>query len=299
MLLLCLFCVIGCGAVIDPARERPDREGPPPVRVMSFNVRYGTADDGPNAWPLRKQMLIARIRAQAPDLLGTQEALAEQVEELRQVLPEYGVVGVGRDDGRRAGEFTAVFYRTDRYELLDSGHFWLSPQPDMPGSIGWDAALTRMATWIKLRDKRAHGRDDVLFINTHWDHVGEQARVESAGLIRQRIGSLAAGMSVIFTGDLNCAPTSEACRVLLDGDRPRLIDAYRVIHPHLSPDEATFHAFAGTTSGGRIDFVFHSEDFQPIRASIDRYNEGGRYPSDHFPVVAELVYQDHSRARRP
>jgi endonuclease/exonuclease/phosphatase family metal-dependent hydrolase len=288
LLIICAICLVGCGA-IDRTAPRADRAATPSLRVMTFNIRYGTANDGPNAWHLRKGILIDRIRAHRPDLLGTQEALAAQVDELTSALSEYRAVGVGRDDGKRAGEFAAIFFKADRFELVDAGHFWLSPQPDTPGSVGWDAALTRMATWVKLRDRAAPGKE-LLFINTHWDHVGEQARVESAGLIRARVAMLAPGMPVIFVGDLNCDPTNEACRALLTGDRPRLVDAYRATQPQIAPNEATFHAFKGTTIGARIDYIFPSDDFEPISASIDRFSERGRYPSDHFPVVAEVKY---------
>jgi endonuclease/exonuclease/phosphatase family metal-dependent hydrolase len=256
---------------------------------MSFNIRFGTADDGPNAWPLRKGMLIAHLRNIAPDLLGTQEALAGQVDELQQALPRYRMLGVGRDDGKRAGEFTAIFYNSNRFDLIDSGHFWLSPQPDVSGSVGWDAALTRMASWVRLRDRLAKGKE-LLLLNTHWDHVGEQARVESAKLILARLVILAKRGPVIVVGDLNCDQTSEPLRILLAGE-PRLFDTYRAIYPQTSPDEATFHAFSGKQTGSRIDFVFHSADFQAIHAEIDRYSEGGRYPSDHFPLLAELTYR--------
>jgi endonuclease/exonuclease/phosphatase family metal-dependent hydrolase len=291
LLVICALFLVGCGAGLNPAPSDVGRApADAPIRVMSFNIRYGTAPDGPNAWPLRRQMLVARIKAHGPDLLGTQEALAMQVDELEQLLPAYRVIGVGRDDGLRAGEFTAVFFRARRFELIESGHFWLSPKPDIFGSVGWDAALTRMATWVKLRDKLAAGRQ-LLFINTHWDHVGQRARMESARLVRDRIRALAGGMPVILAGDLNCDPASEAYRILLGADSAALIDAYRVIHPQPSADEATFHAFKGTAAGARIDFLLHSKDLTPVSASIDRYSEAGRYPSDHFPVVMEVEYR--------
>ncbi len=161
------------------------------VRVMSFNIRYDTAKDGDNAWDKRKAFLAETIAAFNPDLLGTQETLADQRDFLAGKLTGYAVFAAGRDDGKDAGEMAAVFYRKDRFEKLDSGHFWFSETPDRPGSKGWDSLLPRVATWVKLRDRTAPDGKPVLFLNAHLDHRGVKARLESARLIRTKVSELA------------------------------------------------------------------------------------------------------------
>jgi endonuclease/exonuclease/phosphatase family metal-dependent hydrolase len=265
---------------------------PPSVRVMSFNIRLNTPSDGPNQWPRRKEMLLETIERFAPDLLGTQEVLAEQADFLAEKLSEHTMVGVGRDDAKRRGEFASVFFRTKRFERLDAGHFWLSKTPDVPGSKSWDSAITRMATWVRLAD-RQHPKPELLFVNTHWDHAGVQARLESAGLIRRWLVEHARGAAVIFTGDLNTPDDSPPYRTLLPaGEDPLgLADAHRQVHPQRQRDEATYHAFTGAPAGSRIDFILASKHFTAVEAAIDRTSRDGRYPSDHFPVTAVLRWK--------
>ena len=168
------------------------------LSVMTFNMRYDNPEDGADNWRFRRERIAGLIRSEAVDLLGTQEVLANQFDDLQALLPGYRAVGVGREDGARAGEFNAVFFRSDRFELLDSGVFWLSEEPETPGSKGWDGACERLATWTVLRDKS--GRE-LLFINTHLDHVGEQARREGVALLLRRIETLRDGRPVILTGE--------------------------------------------------------------------------------------------------
>jgi endonuclease/exonuclease/phosphatase family metal-dependent hydrolase len=259
------------------------------VRVMSFNIRYGSADDGPNAWPHRKDFLLETIRAFGPDLLGTQETLAGQRDDLAAALTDYGLLAAGRDDGREAGEMMALFYRKARFEKLDGGHFWLSETPDTPGSKSWDSSLPRMVTWVKLRDRTDPDGPPVFFFNTHFDHRGPEARRQSAKLIRQKIVSLAAGGRVVLTGDFNSAEGSDPYNLLFGPGAPALRDAYRVAHPERAPGEGTFTNFrAGSTRGGRIDWIGVSPGWEVREASIDRTARNGRTPSDHYPVTAIL-----------
>ena len=144
------------------------------VRVMSFNIRYGTANDGINRWDLRKEFLVETIRNFDPDLLGTQETLASQKDYLAQAFPQYEAVAAGRDDGKLAGEMAALFYRRDRFEPIEQGHFWLSQSPATVGSKGWDAALPRVATWVKLKDLRSPDAKPILFLNAHLDHKASE-----------------------------------------------------------------------------------------------------------------------------
>lgn len=265
---------------------------PPEVTVVSFNIRYGSARDGENRWDQRRDALVERIRDLDPDLLGTQETLEFQRDFLAEKLTGYEVGGVGRDDGKRAGEMMAVYWRTARFEKLEVGHFWLSETPDVPGSKSWDSSLPRMATWVKLRDRRAEDAPSVLFVNTHFDHRGPEARRESAALIRERITSLGKGCSVILTGDFNAAEGSDPYSALLadrDGTPSPLVDAYRIAHPERRTDEGTFSGFrTRPVEGGRIDWITCTRDWKVQRAEIDREGREGRYPSDHFAVRALL-----------
>ena len=264
--------------------------GPPAVTVVSYNVRYGSADDGANAWPRRRDWLAETVAAAAPDLLGTQETLAFQKDFLAGRLPHLTAFGVGREDGTDRGEMTAVFYRTDRFERLDGGHFWLSETPDAAGSKSWDSSLPRMATWVRLRDRR--GGAEFLFANTHFDHRGSEARLRSARLLRARLGELAGGRPVILTGDFNAAEGSPPYEALFaaDGEGVRLRDAYRLARPDAAADEGTFTGFdAARTGGQRIDWIAVSDGVAVEAAAIDRTAREGRTPSDHAAVTARVV----------
>jgi endonuclease/exonuclease/phosphatase family metal-dependent hydrolase len=268
-----------------------------PVRVMSFNIRYGTAKDGGDHWDKRKEFLAATIAAFDPDLLGTQETLAFQRDFLARAMSTHEAFGVGRDDGKDGGEIAALLFRKVRFEKVAGGHFWLSPTPDAVGSKGWDAALPRIATWVKLRDRTDPAGKPVFFLNTHFDHVGKKARAESAKLIRQKLAELGTGCRLVVTGDFNAGEASDPYRALFakDGDAASpVVDSFREIHPQRGPAEGTFNGFKPTaTKGERIDWIAASRDWEIRTATIDRTVKDGRVPSDHFPVTATL------RARRP
>lgn len=258
------------------------------LRVMSFNIRFGTARDGENHWDKRKEKVVETIRAFSPDLLGTQECIGFQRDYLAEHIPEYGSLGVGRDDGGDKGEMMAVFYKKDRFEKLDSGHFWLSETPDQVGSKSWDSSLPRMATWLKLQDKRQPDAQPILFINTHFDHIGKSARLESARLLRRQIEELGKGCSTVITGDFNAAEASPPYNALFGAESP-VVDTYRAMHPERLRNEGTFSGFkAGRTEGGRIDWIAVTKDWKILSADIDRTSSDGRTPSDHYPVNAIL-----------
>lgn len=285
--LLLLAVVMAASAAL--AADPPASAGPT-VRVMSFNIRYSTAKDGEDHWDKRQDFLIDTIRAYNPDLLGTQEVLADQADFLQQRLPEYGFVGAGRDDGKRQGEFSPIMFKKDRFELLAHGQWWLSPTPEKVGSKGWDAALPRIVTWARLKDRP--GSVTLLWFNTHWDHQGNQARIESGKLMRRLIEDNRGDpdLPVIVTGDFNSSEQTEQYRTLTSGDGTglKLIDAYREAHPQRQPDEATFNGFKGMRQGMRIDWILHSPQWEAKGAAIDRTQRNGRTPSDHYPVTAEL-----------
>jgi endonuclease/exonuclease/phosphatase family metal-dependent hydrolase len=221
-----------------------------------------------------------------------QEVLAEQADFLREKMPAYRFVGAGRDDGKRAGEFSPIMFKSDRFELLASGQWWLSPTPEKVASKGWDAALPRIVTWARLKE-RGSGVTLLMF-NTHWDHVGNVARVESGKLMRRLVDEKRGGedVPVIVTGDFNSNEDTPQYRTLGGDDggaaATRLIDAYREVHAQRKGDEASFHAFKGTREGSRIDWILHSPQWTAKSAAIDHTQKNGRYPSDHYPVTAEL-----------
>lgn len=258
---------------------------------MSFNIRYDNPSDGVNAWPNRRDWVASLIRFHEADVIGVQEALAHMLTELDARLPGFARVGVGRTDGRTRGEFSPILYRTERLALLDSGTFWLSPTPTVVGTKGWDAAIERVATWARFRD-RATGCSH-LHLNTHFDHVGEQARQESARLIRRRVAELARGQPVVVTGDLNANPTSGAYRTLtrdtIAGASEPLTDAFLASRSgHYGPT-STWTAFRAIEPGRRIDYVMVSAPITVLSHGILPDSWDGRFPSDHLPVLASLT----------
>ena len=268
--------------------------GSPALRVMSFNVRVRTIMDVMNPWRSRRETLVEAIRQFQPDVLGTQELLDAQADYLEDALPQYAFVGAGRSNGKRSGgEMCGIFYRSDRFRLVDSGHFWLSDTPEEPGRKSWGTWFTRMTTWVKLQPLTNGGASGGAFyvFNTHFDVGGERARQESAKLLRERIAVMTSGAPVVITGDFNTTEGTATYQTLLAGPGgrgPKFTDAYRDVHPVATRDEATRHGFDGSTRGERIDWIIASPGFDPVEAAIVRHNRDGKYPSDHFPVTAVL-----------
>ncbi|MBR9988755.1 MAG: endonuclease/exonuclease/phosphatase family protein [Gemmatimonadetes bacterium] len=261
------------------------------VRAMSFNVRYGTAPDGEHAWPLRRELTFRVIREFAPTVLGVQEALRFQLDETGSVLPDHGMVGVGREDGVERGEYSAIFYDRRRLELLEHDTFWLSDMPAVPGSMSWGNRITRIATWARFRDRATHATFYVF--NTHWDHESQPSRERSAALIIERIGARAhPDDPVLLMGDFNAGEDNAAFQALLapraavPGNVP-LYDTFRAVHP-AARETGTLNAFRGDRSGPKIDAILASPEWQTLDAAIVLLEENGRYPSDHFPVIAVL-----------
>ena len=254
------------------------------VRVMSFNVRYGTANDGKDAWPKRRELVVQTIRKFAPDLLGTQEMLPFQAEYIGQQLNSYQYIGWSRDESAN-GEQCGIFVRTERFEVLGSGQFWLSERPDEKFSKSWDSSLPRVATWVRVRDKSVDG-SPFLFVNTHFDHRGEEARRQSALLLQERLPKIAEGQPIVMTGDFNCGEESDPYRELLQGNLFQ--DTYRKMEATRTDSEGTFHAFTGKPGAERIDWILVTSSWQVQSAIIDRTMESGRFPSDHFAVSAVL-----------
>ncbi len=288
--LLCLTVLAMTSSILAGKRATIANE-PPVIRTMSFNIRYGSARDGENHWDRRREALVAAVKDAAPDLLGTQETLDFQKKYLSDHLPEYAAIGVGRDDGSDRGEMTALFFRKDRFEQLDAGHFWLSETPDVPGSISWDSSLTRMCSWVKLRDRRNPDSQPLWFFNTHFDHRGQQARLESAKLLRRKITDLCGNDPVIVTGDFNAGEGSAPYQAFFgttESGLVHLVDTYRKVHPERTENEGTYNGFrADSRGGGRIDWVA-SRGLTVKSAGILYPVTDGRPASDHWPVLVEF-----------
>jgi endonuclease/exonuclease/phosphatase family metal-dependent hydrolase len=238
-------------------------------------------DKGANAWENRRELMVQVIRAQHPDVLGTQELTEEQGEYLAAHLPGYAWFGQGREGGSK-GEHMGVFYRTNRLEVLRSGDFWLSDTPQVPGSITWGQPYPRMVTWAKFRLRDGGGTFE--YLNTHFPYRDQDVRPRmlSAAEILRWIGKLPADARVILTGDFNCAPDTPVHAKLTAS----LHDAWTEAATRSGPAR-TFHNFTGTPDR-RIDWIL-SRGFEVRTVSTLTTHDGARYPSDHFPVVAELV----------
>ncbi|HNT76443.1 MAG TPA: endonuclease/exonuclease/phosphatase family protein [Anaerolineae bacterium] len=266
----------------------PQRGDGSPLRVMSFNLRYDNPADGYHGWAYRRDWAGSIVRLYAPDVLGVQEALAGQVADLAVRAPDMGWVGVGRDDGVAAGEFAAIFYRAARLSLLAKGTFWLSKTPEVPGSRNWKACCVRIVTWAKFFDQ-VMGRAFFMF-NTHFDQASEKARRKSAQLLLSRIPDLSDTFPLIVVGDLNCDEASEPYRLLVQEQGAlTLQDAkYHSLTPHHGPS-ATFHAFSGVQRE-RIDYIFVANGVQVLRHATLADHWDNQYPSDHFPVLADVFF---------
>lgn len=254
------------------------------LNVMSYNIRLDLASDGVNAWPNRTDRVAGLLRFHDPDLLGLQEAMRHQIDALSERLPEYEWVGTGRDDGRDAGEFAPIFFRTDRFVLEDQGQFWLSDTPEVP-SYGWGASYRRICTWVVLRERQSGLRLRVL--NTHWDHEVERARQESAELILDHLEIWGANdpIPVVLMGDLNALPDSPAVvrltEVLKDARSATIDPAYGPV--------GTFNGFNWEAPlQDRIDYVLVSGEWQVRKYAALSDSKDRRYPSDHLPVWVRL-----------
>jgi endonuclease/exonuclease/phosphatase family metal-dependent hydrolase len=259
------------------------------VRVLSFNIRFGTAEDGPDAWPYRKTLVYEVIRRQNSDFVGLQEALRFQIDAIREAVPGYGEVGVGRDDGKEAGEYSAILYKSARWRAADTGTFWLSDTPNVPGSRTWGNEITRIATWARFVERKT-GRELWLF-NTHFDHRSQPSRQKSARLLASRIADRRTHAPVVLTGDFNAGERNPAILYLknaTDRSPVTLLDTFRVRHPDAQA-VGTGGGFEGRRDGPKIDYVFVEPDADVRQAGIIHDSRSGRYPSDHFPVYAEIV----------
>lgn len=274
-----LFLTVVCLLIISATYAQKNQ----PINIITYNIRLNVASDGVNAWPNRKDNVKALVKFYDADILCVQEALPEQFDYLSENT-DFDVVGVGRDDGKRKGEFSAVYFNKNRFVKKDGGTFWLSPTPDVP-SKGWDAALNRVCSWVRLYDKS--NKKEFLVFNTHYDHVGVQARIESAKLLKQKIQEIAPKLPVVFTGDLNVTPETEAIATI----KSFLTDSKEVsIEPPYGPD-GTFNAFKWDSPlKNRIDYVFVNKAFKVQKYAVLSDSKDQRYYSDHLPVFVRLMF---------
>jgi endonuclease/exonuclease/phosphatase family metal-dependent hydrolase len=260
-------------------------------RVMTYNIRYAGNEetDGVNAWSKRKKLVASMISFHHADIVGLQEALLLQLNDLTELLPGYSWLGVGRDDGKSKGEFSAILFRDDRFEVIKNSTFWLSETPDIP-SMGWDAAFTRVVTWAEIKDKET--AQTFLIFNTHYDHMGETARINSSKLLKERIGEICQDLPVIVTGDFNTKATTEAYQILTDQTDSKLIlyDAQSKSQTEHHGSNVSFNGFGTSIEpGNKIDFIFVTKDIEVLMHGVIDEVVDGRYPSDHMPVIAEIL----------
>jgi len=263
------------------------------LRVMSFNIRNGTANDGANHWNLRKEFLYDVIRDEAPDVLGLQEAVRFQLDALNQHLPEYGEVGIISDSTRHTGQYSAILYRKDRFELQATGDFWLSDTPEVP-SKSWGNHHLRICTWVRLVDKAT--AQAFYVYNTHMDDGSQPSREKSVELMMQHFHQQTLSAPLILMGDLNAGEDNPAVAYLTGAEESEsaapvtMVDTFRVVHPD-EQTAGTFNGFKGRVDGAKIDYIFVSPEFRTLDASIVRTSREGRTPSDHFPVTAHLRFR--------
>lgn len=258
------------------------------LNVMSYNIRYDNPEDSLNNWQYRKDVAAKIIQTKDIDIVGTQEVLHNQLVDLQARLPEYTAIGVGRQDGKEQGEYSALFYKKNRFTEVSSGYFWLSETPEVAGSKGWDGACERIATWAILKDKQT-GRE-VFAINTHLDHVGKIARQEGVTLLLTKAAELSKGLPIIMTGDFNATPDSDVIKHVTNTSLKEHLTNTKTIAKEFSGTEWTFHDFGKIPVENRdyIDYIFVSNNVETDKFEVLPEKLDDVFLSDHVPVVAKI-----------
>lgn len=287
---LCTIMLMACG---EKRTQQPIETAQSPsslqIEWATFNVLCDYPGNNLNDWKYRKDSICQYILAKKMDIIGMQEVLHNQLEDMKAGLPNYAAIGVGREDGKEKGEYTPLFYRSDKYEVLESNTFWLSQYPDSAGFIGWDGACPRIATWAKFKDKST-GKI-FMGVNTHFDHIGTEARRESALLIIKKIKEIVGDQPAVITGDFNVNDQSEAYQTITKNDFV-LKDAYKMTDQKTGPDY-TFHDFGRVAIEQRekIDFIFVTPQISVLNTEIAQNPETKTgYLSDHNPHMALLEF---------
>lgn len=258
------------------------------LNIMSYNIRYDNPEDSLNSWQYRKDVASKIVEQNKIDILGTQEVLHNQLVDMKERLPEYNAVGVGRQDGKEKGEYSALFYNKNRFEEVQSGYFWLSQTPEVAGSRGWDGACERIATWVILKDKKT--KREIFAINTHLDHVGKVARQEGVSLLLSKIGDLSNGLPVIMTGDFNSTPTSDVVKHVTDTSNPNHLINSKDIAETVTGTNWTFHDFDNLPLDNRefIDYIFVSKNIDVKEFDVLDEKLDNVFLSDHTPIMAKI-----------
>lgn len=255
-------------------------------RAATYNIRLQTPQDVGNEWDNRKNAVCQLIQFHEFDIFGVQEAFHNQMQDIQSALPQYKHIGIGRDDGRQKGEYSAVFYNPKRFELLSEGTFWLSEKDTRKPNKGWDAALPRICTWGIFKDLQ--NNRTFIFMNTHFDHKGKTARIESGKLILSKAKELSNGLPIVLTGDFNVDENSSAYQSIANSGIVR--DSYD-LSPIVYEPNSTFNGWGKhIREKGRIDHIFVSPSFNVKKYGILTDTYIGKYPSDHFPVFTTLSW---------
>jgi endonuclease/exonuclease/phosphatase family metal-dependent hydrolase len=258
------------------------------INVMTYNVRYDNPEDSLNNWKYRKENAANAIRFYDIDILGTQEVLHNQLSDMKSLLPGYEVIGVGRKDGKEQGEYSALWFKKSRFSLVKSGYFWLSQTPDVPGSLGWDGACERIATWAILKDKTTN--KSLFVLNTHLDHVGKVARRESVKLLLNSINRIGQKLPVIVTGDFNSSPSSSVIKSLTDSGNALHLTDSRTVSPIIYGPAWSFHDFGKLPLNARelIDYIFVRGGLKVLKYGVLAETNNTTYLSDHAPVMIRV-----------
>ncbi len=267
------------------------------IRIISFNIRCDSGQKGPNRWNNRKDFLCDLIRFHGADIVGCQEVLENQLEDMKERLTDYDFYGVGREDGHSKGEFAPLFFVKDKFEKKEQGVFWLSESPDEVGSLGWDASLPRICCWVKLLDKKQNKSFYVM--NVHFDHIGIKAREESSLLLLKKSREIAEGLPVLLCGDFNETPGSKMYEHILQGgfkDCSKACKSYGgSVSFHDFKAVEAFNAALNENDCSKIkrlcliDFIFCNDKIKVLNHGILTDNMNGFYPSDHMPVLCDFL----------
>jgi len=266
-----------------------DKSNEDAIKVMTMNVRYDNPGDSINAWPNRVSVLCDFILNEKPDIIGMQEVLWHQNEVLDSVLSEYSSVGVGRDDGARAGEMNPVYFRKDKFDFVRTLTFWFSDTPDVPGSVGWGASLPSIVTWMELVDKKSH--EHFFCFNTHFADDSDSVRIMSSQILLKSVNKIAEGFPFIITGDFNMLPNTSAYEILTGPDEsvPVIQDSYIISEKGPAGPSYTFNDFSDKPGYGRIDYIFVRNGMKVPEQMTLVKKQHGIYISDHWPVVARVL----------
>ena len=271
------------GQPADRPKQATAAADTPSMKLMTFNIRYGTARDGDNSWDKRRQLVFDLIKRHDPDILGLQEAMRFQIDQIREAVSGYEETGVGRRDGKKGGEYAVILYKTSKFERSRDGTFWFSDSPNKPGSVGWGADIPRICTWARLVDRDTH--QPIHVYNVHFDHRSTESREKSAAMLIEHVEKVPPAERLVVMGDFNAGEKSLPIETIRN--RGALRDSFRQRHPSAT-DVGTFNGFTGRSGGEKIDYIFVRARERILSARILHDHAGDRYPSDHFPVLAAI-----------